>query len=81
MALLLSAAAAPLVVGSLELAVLVQAVFGLWVLALYVMAHLIAGFPAFLRFIPLAWVSLIGHLLFGIVVAIVVRWQEGAMGE
>jgi len=28
---------------------------GLWVFALYVMAHLIAGLPAFLNFIPLAW--------------------------
>jgi hypothetical protein len=50
---------------------------GLWVFALYVMAHLIAGLPPFLGFIPLAWASLAGHVLFGLVVAYVVRWREG----
>lgn len=49
---------------------------GLWVFALYVMAHLIAGLPAFLGFIPLAWASLVGHTIFGIVTAAVVRWRE-----
>lgn len=49
---------------------------GLWVFALYVMAHLFAGQPAFLGFIPLTWASLVGHLLFGIAVAYVVRWRE-----
>ncbi|WP_167333589.1 hypothetical protein [Sinorhizobium arboris] len=49
---------------------------GLWIFALYIMAHLIAGLPAFLGFIPLAWVSLAGHLLFGVVVAYVVEWRE-----
>jgi hypothetical protein len=46
---------------------------GLWVFALYVMAHLIAGLPAFLGFGALAWASLVGHVLFGIVVALAVR--------
>ncbi|HUS52386.1 MAG TPA: hypothetical protein VMY41_00065 [Thermohalobaculum sp.] len=49
---------------------------GLWVFALYVMAHLIAGLPAFLGFIPLTWASLAGHVLFGLVTAAVVRWRE-----
>ncbi|HEU0223593.1 MAG TPA: hypothetical protein VFR34_15465 [Paracoccaceae bacterium] len=49
---------------------------GLWVFALYVMAHLFAGLPAFLGFIPLAWCSFAGHVLFGIVTAAVVRWRE-----
>lgn len=49
---------------------------GLWVFALYVMAHLIAGLPPFLGFVTLAWASLIGHMLFGIVVAFVVRLME-----
>lgn len=49
---------------------------GLWVFALYIMAHLIAGLPAFLGFIPLAWCSLAGHILFGVIVAAVVRWSE-----
>ena len=46
---------------------------GLWVFALYVMAHLIAGLPAFLDFIPLAYASLAGHVLFGLVVGLVVK--------
>lgn len=50
---------------------------GLWVFALYVMAHLIAGLPAFLGFIPLAWASCVGHLIFGVVTAGVIRWREG----
>ena len=49
---------------------------GLWVFALYVMAHLIAGLPAFLGFIPLAWASCAGHILFGVITAAVVRWRE-----
>lgn len=46
---------------------------GLWVFALYVMAHIFAGLPPFLGFIPLTWASLGGHVLFGLVVAFVVR--------
>jgi hypothetical protein len=46
---------------------------GLWVFALYVMAHLFAGLPPFLGFITLTWASLIGHLLFGTVIAFMVR--------
>ncbi|MBA5777098.1 hypothetical protein H2509_08140 [Stappia sp. F7233] len=49
---------------------------GLWVFALYVMAHLIAGLPAFLGFVPLAWASCVGHMIFGLVTAVVVRWRE-----
>ena len=49
---------------------------GLWIFALYVMAHLIAGLPAFLGFIPLTWASLVGHWLFGLVVAYVVWYRE-----
>ncbi|WP_321505841.1 hypothetical protein [Breoghania sp.] len=50
---------------------------GLWIFALYVMAHFFAGQPPFLGFIPLTWASLIGHLIFGLVCAAVVRWREG----
>lgn len=49
---------------------------GLWIFALYVMAHLFAGLPPFLGFITLTWASLIGHILFGVVVAYVVRLLE-----
>lgn len=48
---------------------------GLWVFALFVMAHLIAGLPPFLGFIPLTWASLGGHLLFGVICAAVIRWR------
>ena len=51
---------------------------GLWIFAVYVMAHLIAGLPAFLGFIPLTWASFAGHVLFALVLAWVVRWREGA---
>ncbi len=50
---------------------------GLWIFALYVMAHFFAGQPPFLGFIPLTWASLVGHLIFGIICAAVVRWREG----
>ncbi|CZT37125.1 hypothetical protein [Rhizobium sp. 9140] len=49
---------------------------GLWVFALYVMAHLFGGQPAFLGFVPLTWASLVGHILFGTVVAFVIRQIE-----
>lgn len=49
---------------------------GLFIFALYIMAHLIAGFPPFLDWVPLAWCSLFGHLLFGLIVGTVVRARE-----
>ena len=49
---------------------------GLWIFALYIMAHIFAGLPPFLGFITLTWASLVGHLLFGLVTAAVVHWQE-----
>ena len=51
---------------------------GLWVFALYVMAHLFGGQPPFLGFIPLTWASLAGHLLFGFIVAAVVHQRTRA---
>jgi hypothetical protein len=52
---------------------------GLWIFALYVMAHLIAGLPAFLDFTPLAWASCAGHIIFGLVTGVVVKWREEGM--
>ncbi|MCB2052945.1 MAG: hypothetical protein KDE35_01720 [Geminicoccaceae bacterium] len=49
----------------------------LWIFALYVMAHLIAGNPAFLGFTQITWVALIGHVLFALIAAMVVRWRQG----
>jgi hypothetical protein len=48
----------------------------LWVFALFVMAHLIAGNPPFLGFTGIAWVALIGHVLFAVVTAEVVHAME-----
>ncbi|WP_232830542.1 hypothetical protein [Oceanicella sp. SM1341] len=41
----------------------------LWVFALFIMAHLIAGLPAFLGFSGITWVALAGHVLFALVTA------------
>ena len=48
----------------------------LWVFALYVMAHLIAGNPPFLGFTGITWVALVGHVLFALVAAAIVRWRD-----
>ncbi len=48
----------------------------LWVFALYVMAHLVAGNPPFLGFIQLTWVALVGHILYAWVVALVERQRS-----
>ena len=47
------------------------AIYGaaLWVFALYVMAHLVTGAPAFLGFSGITWVALWGHVIFAIVFA------------
>lgn len=49
---------------------------GLWVFAMYGMAHLVAGFPPFLGFGQLAWASLVGHVLFGLVVSAIVAYRN-----
>jgi hypothetical protein len=59
---------------------LVGAAYGaaLFVFALYVMAHLVAGNPAFLGWGGITWVALWGHVLFGVIVAGVVRLRGEA---
>ncbi len=47
----------------------------LWVFALYIMAHLVAGMPAFLGFRGITWVALWGHILFALVAAAVIEVQ------
>jgi hypothetical protein len=49
----------------------------LWVFALYVMAHLVAGNPAFLGFTGITWTALWGHVLFALVAAAIWRRREG----
>jgi CDP-diglyceride synthetase len=63
------------------LAVAVLYGVALWIFALFVMAHLIAGLPAFLGFTGITWIALAGHVLFAVVAAMVVRWREGAAGH
>lgn len=45
----------------------------LWVFALYIMAHLVAGMPAFLGFSGITWVALWGHILYALVAASVIE--------
>ncbi|MEM7215990.1 MAG: hypothetical protein AAF423_10645 [Pseudomonadota bacterium] len=48
----------------------------LWVFALYVMAHLVAGNPAFLGWSGITWVALWGHIVFALVIAGFVHWRH-----
>ena len=50
---------------------LVAVLYGvaLWVFALFFMAHLIAGLPAFLGFSGIAWVALLGHVIYALALA------------
>ncbi|MEM8750411.1 MAG: hypothetical protein AAGF28_08915 [Pseudomonadota bacterium] len=48
----------------------------LFVFALYIMAHLVAGNPPFLGWGGLTWVALWGHILFGVIVAGVARYRD-----
>lgn len=51
----------------------------LWVFALYIMAHLIAGNPPFLGFTGITWVALAGHVLFALVAAWVMETREAVL--
>lgn len=45
----------------------------LWIFALYIMAHLVVGMPAFLGFTGITWVALWGHIVFALVAAAVIE--------
>ncbi len=51
------------------------AIYGvaLWIFALFVMAHLVAGNPPFLGWGSITWVALWGHILFALVAASVIE--------
>ncbi len=49
----------------------------IWLWAVYVMAYLVAGLPAFFGFSEFTWIALVGHVLFGWVAAAVIRWRLG----
>lgn len=57
----------------------VAAVYGvaLWVFALYIMAHLFAGFPAFLGFSDLSMMSLTGHVLMALGFGAIIKERLG----
>ena len=46
---------------------------GLWVFALYGMAHLVAGMKPFLGFTGITWVALWGHVLFALVAVAIIE--------
>jgi len=48
-----------------------------WLWAVYVMAYLVAGLPAFFGFSEFTWIALVGHVLFGWVAAAVIRLRLG----
>jgi len=48
----------------------------LWLVALYGLAHLVAGMPAFLGFTGITWVALVGHVIYALVAAGVVAARE-----
>lgn len=48
---------------------------GLWVFALYGVAHFVAGMKPFLGFTGITWVALWGHILFAVVAAWVMEAQ------
>ena len=47
----------------------------LWIFALYIMAHLVAGNAPFLGWGSITWVALWGHILFAVVAAWVIEWR------
>jgi len=49
----------------------------IWLWAVYVMAYLVAGLPAFFGFSEFTWIALVGHVLFGWVAAAVIRSRLG----
>lgn len=59
---------------------LAAALYGvvLWIFALYVMAHLVAGNPPFLAFTGITWVALVGHVIYALAAAGVVEWRDRA---
>ncbi len=59
-----------------KLAVAVAYGIGLWVFALYVMAHLIVGMPAFLGFTGITWVALVGHVLYAVAFLAALNWMQ-----
>jgi len=56
-----------------QLLVAVAYGIGLWIFALYIMAHLVVGMKPFLGFTGITWIALVGHVLYALV--FVGAWQ------
>lgn len=53
----------------------------LWVFGLFILAHFVAGMPAFLGFSTITWVALFGHILFAVVLAFVANRCETSQNQ
>lgn len=53
----------------------------LWIFALYIMAHLVAGNPPFLGFTGITWVALTGHVIFAIIAAWIMEARGAIFGQ
>ena len=49
---------------------------GLWIFALFVMAHLVVGMPAFLGFTGITWVALAGHIVYALALVAALKWLD-----
>lgn len=49
---------------------------GLWVFALFIMAHLVVGQPAFLGFTGITWVALVGHIVYALALLGALTWLD-----
>ena len=49
---------------------------GLWIFALYIMAHWVVGMPAFLGFTGITWVALVGHVVYAMTFFVALDWLE-----
>ncbi|MEZ5825754.1 MAG: hypothetical protein R3C97_13730 [Geminicoccaceae bacterium] len=47
---------------------------GLWIFALFGMAHLLVGMPAFLGFTGITWVALAGHVIYALAFVASLKW-------
>lgn len=50
----------------------------LWAIAMVVVVHELAGLPAFLDWQPVAWMSLVGHVAYGMTMSSTLAWLRGA---
>lgn len=47
----------------------------LWLVAMVVVAHWLAGLPLFLDWAAITWMSLVGHIALGLAIAIYLAWS------